>query len=1727
MQGHTTSQGIDYYWFCATIGIQGHLEAGINFAIIQVSISLDVTASATLALEKDHSSTLQVEFNAQVKASVKILFFTISLSYTLDLQTQVSFGSGPAAKITGPSPPSPTPLQVEAAPAAHAELSSNGSTAQGAQTVAAQVLLQPTIRYDTDSGQWTPAAAATLLVDPTTGFAPLAESLASYVLQTYGGYSDPTATLTAAELTAAQTALDAGTFDLPAIYAWLNGASISFSVAGATAGGNAATGAVLPMLPGLTLTYNGTTTTFGDGAPPTGYLTVLNDYLAALSMTGEPGSMTQASGTSTTTPAWAPGVVCADAFNLMAGHLIHELQGVTTSGTLAADLQSVDLANLAGIVTRFLQHGLRVPDPSASGPLVDLPTLALYELTGQQFDVASGVTTATVGVATPSIAVAISGTGTADLPFVLDQAPETGPAAAALPRIQDVPMSVMLHQGFNWSRQGTSWLVFDFPEPLQSQLRLNGALTLALSATEGGATAAPADGEAAMLIRFSLAPIAGVTGVYQVAGTDGDTLDLIELLFASGDVANAQLDLLLPVKGGGSYVTSAADANALLLKTDLSSAGKPQLTAFENLDPLGPTSASLSDASDFVLMLWECSVVHSGGYFLAVSDLDTSDNAASYEVALMVRAASATPQPTLSAAVYQTTVLVSPTGIDASSRIQVALSTADGPVTQPQPGYPAGTVGFGSTWTSMSTPPVPAQVDASDSAAYGAFLYQLYRCRVQAGGSIEASPWSMPVGPNGPDDTAWSYSRAVPVQRLVSGAGATPNRYIAIGQTVELDMQFVDLFGNAAPPSALSLPVVYNDALVTIDQWPGVRFGYAFAAGGQTPALTLTFMFDPTQVSNAQAACDAFGIICDQLTDPRTSLSVTTAMAADPVTMMCGGAPLLTALAGFAAAVKAALDPQVNGAPPGPLTATGTVPLGYVSQIGEDLFPVWVSIELDRQAPSESPAYDYPPGFLSAITQVPLELTDADENPDVAMRDWAIGFEAAFADFDGQGGLLKTLTGSPPTKVSATAARLGLSAAADVTSVPGDLWALRWSPSDGVQVAFPNAKGSPPPAQAPVFFTVMPLSTQLVGGDVTITSYDANGNPLSPTATQTFSAVDLDGWARAFLQAVDGLLAPQSAAAFAHVDAAQYASLMTAKEQLADAISGTVSWVFADQMPVNGSGGMGDLTAAQTSLGESLLTALGADFGTSAIVQVPAEVSVAGTFEPDPSGTPQLYGTPAPQVSEQVAKQYTISPATLPVAAATETLTFLLGAVNPTTQSDLSLQFDYDLAFLDHYFQTSEEQFGYVPSAWLRIIVPELDPGGGAPVLDVPIGALDIPIPLRAYPSPPQLVRQAIVPANATPTLATAAQANYELTIASPSVAQDDLHLALLFNGATEDRDNGGQASDALLAPLAQFRDFQDRYLTQALTAIETGAASADQWLKLLVSAVQAVAAVWGTAPAELAADDDGEPTTLPAPFSWEFRLNVPDESQPGSINLEWVSANGTPPPAGAWPLIEGTAGVAVNANEYHYTLPVTADTATPTLTWQGLSVITVQSLTTAAWTVRNETLAGTDRTTNPALLYSTATVSFPEPVVPLLEVTQPLTVTSSSLSEALSQIVGGVIEPTTPASEIGWGMEASYSFALLSGPPGQLRTWLPVFLARAELSTAANGASGTETIAQFEQDLQTELAAWHTGTAPGGTNAALSFSVTIFASNSNQPLLRLVDVEAPIPGSAWWPAGS
>src|SRR5262249_49553886 len=119
---------------------------------------------------------------------------------------------------------------------------------------------------------------------------------------------------------------------------------------------------------------------------------------------------------------------------------------------------------------------------------------------------------------------------------------------------------------------------------------------------------------------------------------------------------------------------------------------------------------------------------------------------------------------------------------------------------------------------------------------------------------------------------------------------------------------------------------------------------------------------------------------------------------------------------------------------------------------------------------------------------------------------------------------------------------------------------------------------------------------------------------------------------------------------------------------------------------------------------------------------------------------PNFYGQPyLPDGSQQSStplvpsQQYSLTPAKIPVVNGSSFMTYLLSVKDPSKFNHLPLSPSFQMSHIEHQISKVSYADGYQASSWLSFVIP---------VTANAMGSMDIPIPLRAYPTPPSLSAQ-------------------------------------------------------------------------------------------------------------------------------------------------------------------------------------------------------------------------------------------------------------------------------------------------------------------------------------------------------------------------------------------------
>ncbi|KIZ47290.1 hypothetical protein OO17_05165 [Rhodopseudomonas palustris] len=1750
--GTLDEAGVEYKWFAGQLGLEAYFSGSIDLKIISASISISATLVLQVAYETAHTTIIRFAFRVSIYVSFHIVFIRISFSFDADIDVlpPLKIGSGPPAQMFGPTPITARMVESRPQPVLAPRLRKQIHPQVAARFAAADVAaapveltlyftVQPAVINSTSAAAPQAVAGLAIQLEPESqdpdDFANLVTSLAQYLLQAYGAGTTLTEQLAAITLR-----LDDGTFD-GAVGDFLS--SLKFKILPQANLTEAADFAFFPMLPQLALSYNGAQIAFDAPPLPADYAEQLQKYFNQLAQGLQLHQAAMKAAATSDFPTSAAGLVCGDMIVLLAKQLISNLDDIAEADPdLSFDealtlLGPAGFAKLAGFMSRFALYGLRLPVPG-SVPFGSELT-GVYQLTGQQVALAqqSGkwITGFTLGYA-PGQGAAASwivfgadgkGQSVADdlgAGLVLDTMVQpswlgAGGGFVALPPLATQPCPFYLPRTYAWTKADSQvGNLRPISDVLMSRLALfyagggSGAVA-ALAQLPGDAAPIALAASAALLVPLGLRRIVPqgqstpLSNVFRLIGTDDSTRELLDELIDAGAASGATLTMLLG-SGASSYATATKQDAIVLAKANLSTLNEPP-TLMADATPmlraaaaLPPSSATLADADAFAQLVWEVSVVNADGFYLHIDDVpDDAFRNGDAQIALLAQFAPVGATSALQP--WSNCFVLDAVPDNAKGAVAATVSDASGDWVTTTPASLAGSVGFSIDWPAPpATPGLGATPTPQQQAAYAEALYSLLQYRVVSieaatprvaalvGGAVSLpTNWSLPIGPNQAErDADWIFTNSVAVAALLGQS----NRYAGIGATVGFSIQLLDIYGNALPgDNNLGVPFVYNDALLGVEAWPGLRSYYAFAAGSGDVAMTLQLTFNPADLGAGALSADdpvalgdalgAYQQIYDQLSDPLqvgnpgAAIQLETILSAAPLAQTKDGEALRAVLTAYVQTIIGYLVSAIAGNKPpvpDPLLAEFSLQKDYVGQLPSDIFELTVDLVFARAADTVVPAIAAAmPGVERINSRIAAAVSLATQGattdgPDMQLSAFAQAFESAWYGFDGGSTQLKLAEGVAASNAQARAkrvAKLGAVRAAAVDAAPtkalAPLWCVRVGAGAGIAVTFPNAAATPAAADLPLCCSPLPLSTILITEIVKVRVYAATwtgtGRDVIADQDHLFTGIDMDVWGAQFLAAVDAVFEPLMATATATLDAARYADLAANKQSLADQIATGLAAVL--QIP----GQSAQIGDAVERFRQALLQTLTTDYALASVVQIPATVALAGTDEP--SAPPQLFGKVSdPSLSAAARQAFTLSSANLTLADGAEPLIYLASARNPAAAAYLDLHTDYDVSFLEHDFEPDRKRYGYEPSSWLSFIVPAYLPADTAkPALNFATGRNAIPVPLRSYPAMPVISSQAVAVSSDIVSIAEALLWAYSFTVSAPSAAQDELTLLVLLN----DPPLAGQMARAtrslhanvggddpprpppadLFEALARFA-FEYPQISPHLAEVPAAAfdgadpvvpRKALQRFDELIGGVALTWASWiaghlGARATRLTKRLQRATTTASVPrATWRYVVDF--STRPDLTVTRSIDESGTLPP---WPSIEGYTTPSGSESKAVYKRIGSGEVpASLAFALAELFMVAGQSAHVMANVVRNANLvppgmpAGTS--VDPGFVYTTPWTELKDPIGPALEVTTPIIVGSGAAT--LSAAVDLLLQPFVDGPPVP-GVEAATMRLLVNG---------------------------------------------------------------------------------------------
>lgn len=922
-----------------------------------------------------------------------------------------------------------------------------------------------------------------------------------------------------------------------------------------------------------------------------------------------------------------------------------------------------------------------------------------------------------------------------------------------------------------------------------------------------------------------------------------DMIDQIHILYAPNPTGNLSNGMTSELSGG---------LKAALVQSNLSTETNPT----SQLRMAGLYSKALTDEparntlnpfDEFVKLLWECSIVRSGGYYLYYSTTDGNQGLPdalfnerdSAEISILITYKSNLSKDFVNCAVIADEV------DPARSTVFVESESLTTKTANVAPGH----IGF---QTKRSNPGASNAANADE--VYLEHQFNLLGYSLKAGGGFLAQPEALlPIGPTDQedqdansgqspasqqdDDTApWAYQAVIPVYKFTADwsgdklasvmAGdenlmlppAQEDPYAGLGGTAHIGLKWQDMFGNqvntaiSAPDHDVLAHVGYIDAVIGIHQWPSVATQYSFPLNNGQSLLQIEAAFDPSRytvqypdkehpnrpvitqedaIKNAKMDAITYSRIYYQLIQEDVKVSYRTnlnATAEQPsgIIIEANKNELIT----FAAKIYTYLQSVIAGSP---VSEVGTFTLQDPVHATNtaDIFMLDVSFKIERTAHIDEHFTDVESVACNVSDIMPqLDHNDGDA---YSLNEFAKQFELTFAGKPTEGIILKLALGMNKDQVSGT-------------DNDKRVWVVRFDlqGNNGIRYTIDGADV--------YFFSPVPLANHLsTFNNVSIAGY-TTGKPFAfgqDMTTKNFSSIDLDTWGRQMLESVDEFLAPNYAVPAYIADGGKtLQSILHSKEMIAEAIVGTMDHVM-DKTTSD----LSDIGSAQEKFKQQLLIELSNAYKIDAVIQHPVTVESKfngsnqepQTHEPF---VPRLYGvmdgSDVNPVRSKYAKfmnagsedgseeksgtteEYSLSTAKISLGEGSSWLTYLFDTKEADKHSSFTFgNMNYRISHLEHQIANVPDMGDYRASSWLSFIVP----------LDLPasqLGQVEIPVPLRSYPVPPSIISQESIyqhggDAGQNSTISSARKWSYAYTYKQVEAAQDHVQTSVVFNVKDEE----------------------------------------------------------------------------------------------------------------------------------------------------------------------------------------------------------------------------------------------------------------------------------------------------------------------------------------------------
>lgn len=1039
----------------------------------------------------------------------------------------------------------------------------------------------------------------------------------------------------------------------------------------------------------------------------------------------------------------------------------------------------------------------------------------------------------------------------------------------------------------------------------------------------------------------------------------------------------------------------------------------------------------------------------------------------------------------------------------------------------------------------------PADPDTSPAAALDN-LYQYLGFNIQANAAFEQSPMGMPVGPTEPtadadasdsDSDDWEYRvafRYVDFLRSTdASSGPDHSPYAGIGKLLQPAFEWRDPLGNRVitpmnqpeldPASPLNNPparVTYTDRLLGVGEWPGVSASYQLGAGTNgKPALTVSLQFDASPYTSGEQANDrakhdlrTWQRILEQCRDVGADGS-------PAVTIGVEASLRKTSFAPCAAAERQALEPWIGqiqaflrdvaegkgGDADAIADWKSHQALEHDDLVSRNTVELTVALTLSRHPQWVDPSFS----GVNSVQKAPCVLPPrANTGTEQNLAELAGNIEKAFR-FDKQ--WCWKLASGPGTKNRRNA-----------------LWLVRFDLGSNSGLRLDLQPGAST-------FAVPPLATEMQSADsVAIYPYQkATGIDWTATPKKLrYSGIDLDRWGESFFEAFDQLLSATRATKIAIVDRKSESAdkpmqqLLKAKKRLAACAARSAQPVIdsgsAESPLLDGRA----LEAARERLRQEFLVQLSAAYAPQTAVYFRGRVT-----QQSDAGPMRAYGVYQPAAAIADDRTYSLDAAKATLNGNVDNdetdLVFLLTVASARSQKSVQLDGAYRITHIEHDIHPVEGIAEYEGSSWLSFVLP--DNSANAVTVSHFAAPVEVPVPLREYPNPPTLDSQSAAPSADNPRqLSQLISWDFATRYAARHTAQDELLVTVNFNVASKFAMRA--AGRSLLEELAQFTDTWPALKADLGASLAAIAADTEPGSDEMKQAQVSLAAFASMASRLADAWENHGTLAAAAPMgaSVTYRINESAETfalQPDvlHVSLETTSGqhdfNAQPEIPGYSTILDQRSGSFVFSDRQtkeYLTYTEAQSIADRDLKIRNLDIRRYQNAWASVAVIRNEHLLEHSSTaTNPAFVYRTPDVLFPQPLLPSLDSNYRFDVAKIEKQQSRTDSLAGHLDtllhellPEDPAAETHLQIEVRYAYTLAEWSPD---AELPVlFMPGTSFADAAARQ-------KLGADLATSIDQWKASFNPAGSNPYYLFDITLLSSDAlterPHPLLRVSNV--------------